>query len=521
MDRRAGKGITLFLCCFPLLLVVYRIYLLFRYCSQYVDGDQALMWYGTAVFGHFKFPEPCFFGQSYGSMIESLIAVPLYWIKIPFHYALPAATMVLSMIPFFYLSFKTFRKGNQTISLLILLCYISMSWKWDLLTSVSRALIGGFSFAVIGMIWLNADGFEIKYSGTSADCRKAPLTITLLWGIKVFLGAFLAYSGYIMTSSAIALIGIGGLGFCLDIKRKRKNILPAAAGFFCGLLVEKLIKAFYINNTDYALHPEWGMKFQTQILISNIKNIRNICADFTPLGLGGVFLVFMTAVLLYVFINKDYKTGILILAAAAGMTLMLGLNKMNDFIEGSLLLGQLRMLLVVPYIMILIMYFRASYSGGKASDISPKRVWIWTIIFAGLVTYKIFLFETQMRNESSILYTDAFPVWKVEDVLEQEEIVINAARDQDADVIIVNEGRETFGYALGAEYYGEFIFYNTTYDRRTWVYHELLKPDDYKVLLVDFFGTSSNIEQARVSKMSVTDYIAERFGVYRNPYIQK
>lgn len=126
-----------------------------------------------------------------------------------------------------------------------------------------------------------------------------------------------------------------------------------------------------------------------------------------------------------------------------------------------------------------------------------------------------------MRNESSILYTDAFPVWKVEDVLEQGEIVINAARDHDADVIIVNEGRETFGYALGAEYYGEFIFYNTTYDRRTWVYHELLKPDDYKVLLVDFFGTSSNIEQAWVSKMSVTDYIAERFDVYRNPYIQK
>lgn len=163
---------------FSILLIIYRIYLLLRYCSQYLDGDQALMWYGTAVFGHLKFPEPCFFGQAYGSMIESLIAVPLYWIRVPFQFALPAATIFLSIVPFFYLSYKAYRKGNIKISLLILLCYIAMSWQWDILTSVPRALIGGL-----------------------------------------------------------------------------RNVLPAAGGFICGILLQKLVKAFYLKKCGLCITP--------------------------------------------------------------------------------------------------------------------------------------------------------------------------------------------------------------------------------------------------------------------------
>lgn len=138
------------------------------------------------------------------------------------------------------------------------------------------------------------------------------------------------------------------------------------------------------------------------------------------------------------------------------------------------------------------------------------------MLFLGMTVYKIFTFEEQMRNESSILYTDVFPVWKVSDVLEQGENVISTARDNDIDVIVACEGRKTFGYALAAEYYGEFIFYNITYDRRTWIYHRLLEPDNYEVLFVDFFGESSDTEVVHITGMSVTDYIAERFGVYRN-----
>ena len=53
-----------------ILIMIYRVAILFKYSFYYVDDDQALMWYGTVSFAHFEFHEPCFFGQSYGSMIE-------------------------------------------------------------------------------------------------------------------------------------------------------------------------------------------------------------------------------------------------------------------------------------------------------------------------------------------------------------------------------------------------------------------------------------------------------------------
>lgn len=265
------------------------------------------------------------------------------------------------------------------------------------------------------------------------------------------------------------------------------------------------------------------MQFEVKTLISNLKNIYNICAGFSPFWkLGGcVFIVAVLGAFILIIVKRYYKAGILLVAAVSGITLMLGLRKMNDYMEGSLLFGQLRMLLVVPYIIILILYFMTYYTEEEKPDFSLKTGGFLLILFIGLTVYKIFTFEVQMHNANSILYTDVFPVWKVSDVLRQEENVIDTARNNDIDVIVTDEGRETFGYALAAEYYGEFIFYNTTYDRRTWVYHKLLEPDNYKVLFVDFFGESSHTEMVHIAEMSVTDYIAERFGVYRDPYTQK
>ena len=210
------------------------------------------------------------------------------------------------------------------------------------------------------------------------------------------------------------------------------------------------------------------------------------------------------------------------MTAVLGTLLMLGLGKMNDYMEGSLLFSQLRMLLVVPYIIILILYFMAAYEPEtKTPALHFKTAGIFLIVFLCLTVCKVATFEMQVRNQESVLYTDAFPVSKVTDVLQQGETVISTAREQKADVIVVNTGREIFGYALAAEYYGEFTFYNTSYDRRTWVYHKLLKPDDYNVLFVDFFGNSLDTESVQITDMSVPDYIAKRFGVYRNPYTQK
>ena len=59
-------------------MLFYKLYILFVYGAHRIDEDQALMWYGTASFLSGGILEPHFLGQMYGSMIESIIAVPMY-----------------------------------------------------------------------------------------------------------------------------------------------------------------------------------------------------------------------------------------------------------------------------------------------------------------------------------------------------------------------------------------------------------------------------------------------------------
>ena len=100
---RYGSWPSLLLLIIILMVVfTYRGYLLYKYCAIYLDDDQALMWNGAAAMGHLCFPEPCYWGQAYGSMFEAVVAVPLYWLRIPMNIALPLATMIMSFFPYLF-----------------------------------------------------------------------------------------------------------------------------------------------------------------------------------------------------------------------------------------------------------------------------------------------------------------------------------------------------------------------------------------------------------------------------------
>jgi len=84
------KDFKYFLLYILLLILVFadRTNTLIHFTFKYTDCDQAVMWLGAKEIMQGKFHEPCFYGQSYNPMIESLFAVPLlsveYLIPTPF-----------------------------------------------------------------------------------------------------------------------------------------------------------------------------------------------------------------------------------------------------------------------------------------------------------------------------------------------------------------------------------------------------------------------------------------------------
>ena len=102
-------------------VLVYRLLLIFSYSANYTDDDQALMWCGTVLAAHFDLKEPHFLGQAYGSMLESIAAVPFYWIGVPLNIALPLATSLIWGVPFLICAWISVRNGKTKEAVVIIL----------------------------------------------------------------------------------------------------------------------------------------------------------------------------------------------------------------------------------------------------------------------------------------------------------------------------------------------------------------------------------------------------------------
>lgn len=132
-------------------LLLYKIILILTYHQFYADEDQTLMWYGTAMFSHWKFPEPCFFGQNYGAMVESILSIPFYMVRIPFRIALPLATAIFSILP---ISIAILLTHKEEVSWGCFLSFLFVSYPIDILLNVPRNLASGICITTIACIYL-------------------------------------------------------------------------------------------------------------------------------------------------------------------------------------------------------------------------------------------------------------------------------------------------------------------------------------------------------------------------------
>jgi len=75
------------------------------------------MWHALKDFANGHFYEPRFYGQAYNTMLESLIAVPLFIAGIEANFALPIITSLLAIFPFVLISFFFYKKIKQARSI--------------------------------------------------------------------------------------------------------------------------------------------------------------------------------------------------------------------------------------------------------------------------------------------------------------------------------------------------------------------------------------------------------------------
>lgn len=306
-------------------VMVYRGFIIKDYASKWLDEDQALMWCGTAMAARFQLAEPHFLGQAYGSMLESVAAVPLYWIGIPLQICMPIASFFLWYAPFLYCTVKLWKKHRFT-ALAVQISSLACRWDYDILTNIPRSFISGFIFAFLGVVLLN-----------EADKK---------W--KVFFAPILCTYAYINTETTIAVIALGILHAVLYnygcIRKSWKQL-------FAGSIAAEIIyiycsQIFYRLNPEYILHSAGNtFSLSKDVFMQNMDCLGELLCSFSFIETGRMPVVFMAVLLAGIsltVLSGEWKMLLVEICAVSGSLLFLAIPKTRDYLD-SLLFSQVRM----------------------------------------------------------------------------------------------------------------------------------------------------------------------------------
>lgn len=499
-------------CAIWLLVLGYRFVIIKDYCSKYTDDDQALLWFGARLAEHFAIVEPHFLGQAYGSMLESIVAVPLQFILGgALNWAVPIATTLLSLIPLWIFSIYMVRK-NEIIAFSIAILPLTMRVDCDVLMSIPRSFIPGFIFGVIGVVlFIDLD-----------KCYHP---------IKSFFGMLAFGVAYITSETTITIIAIAVLWLCLyNLEGLKNNWKPLTLGGAIAIgLVLYCNYLFYVINPDYLLHGTIGghESFSVSVFTSNIPNMKSLFSAFSCMefkGLPIVLIIVLVGLVLYAIRCRNYKMLLVNFCACLGTILFLAFRKTLDYKDG-LLFSQTRMFLFIPYVVAELIFlsgvkveknlYCSDGIKAKASCIINMLVTVCAVI---LFVGKIIAFNDALYNMDDLYKSDIVGLYNCEDIYRSADEIRQLAIEKDVKIVVTLSNSKGPGYATGAINYDAYDSYNAFFDRRTQTYLKYKNMEIAEhVLFVNFTGGNIESISCEYIEGNLIDWIKENKGIQRLP----
>ena len=472
-------------------LYAFRVFLMLEYAFKYVDSDTTIFWLGTVYYSNGFFPEPFFFGQRYGLMIESFLAVPFYLLHIPLWITVPLVSMLTCTLPFIIIALYTWKKDALT-SILILLIPCLTGLRYDVVTTVPRSFGGGFLLTIIGSLLLMS-----KYNGK-------PLFAQLWHGT----GIFLMILGLI-TSIASATISGFAIGFIIireflngksfDANFHEHKYIGSLIGLFLGIAVCFGLDYFYTIHPDYDFYPSPPFKFSFKALSENLSGIRDIFAAFSPDDdLWFVFPAFVALIILFMLIvrrKSGFHLPLLTILSLIGTLMYMTLTKTRDFEDQSYLYSQIRVFIYIPYLIAMLLcastfYEKKPIDTAKARPIMYIAVplMILLVLSAGIMK-SLNLHNVIKQDDTKLTRGDDYlEVRPVDDVLDEAEKTKKFCMENDIQYVVnFMPYSYTSTYAIGALNYGSLTTYNAYFERRTWIYNEMKEKPSGNVRIYAIF----------------------------------
>jgi MFS family permease len=448
-EPAARRDVLLGLACLAVvaLIVVDRARLLREFGFRFTDEDQAVLWWTAEDLraGHVR--APYFYGQSYGSWLESAVAVPLRAGGVALGHALPIAGAFLSTLPCVLLALVAWLKRAKLAAGAILAGCLVLSTELVAAASLPRGITPGIALAAVGVA-----------VGVAGAPRPAAM---VGFGLLAVVGGSLNESSVLLSAPAAAYL-------VLRHWRSARAWLSLALGVELGLVFHVLARAFYSSRPAYEVHYRWPLVLEREQLRDSGTRLEQY---FTAYGFDflrspAVPLALLAAAAL-VLVARRGLPGLAAVVAAGGLGVAtLATAKAADG-SPSVFFPYFRFFFALPAVLAM---FIILASNGKPLGRWVSRTAAVAVLVAAVAgfAHRGEQLDREVRrltaSDSEGRYqAPAVTGWVLEDCREAGEL----ARAHEAGLIVYLKDRVA-PYLCGAALYGQVQTLYPAYERRTW-----------------------------------------------------
>ncbi len=313
------------------------------------NPDTSVLWYAAQEWSHFRWHEPGFLGQSYGSTIAGAPIALLHALGLGYPTATPIVLGASMLGLWFALAWAFARRGHPIIATVTAAMPTMLSAYYAMyVTSVTfeRA----FVFTGVGL------ALVIAY-------RRSAVVLAA--------GVALAGLGLAIDLSAALLVVPVGVWWMLDRRRSGREWRAVAVGAVIPVVYFAWSQWFYIAHPDHNLHGGLPLTPELSVLRKSVKQLDRLFRLFAPEVLRSFWVPVVVGLVLIAALVWSRRLRFVIPALLVFVLTLFALATPRAIDEGGPFLPPGRVLLVFPVALVFLGFLLAEAWPDVARRVAP------------------------------------------------------------------------------------------------------------------------------------------------------